>query len=155
MKLSIPATPNGPSSPSSVLRRKSLFASHKTSESRTETNGSFSRIIDDAPLVSSPPRMISDNNISVSTPSPNGHSSFRQAISTGMTQAETFLRRHTFSPQDDYFPPQSGPSDSKQGRNMTDAIGFELPASPRAEESFEKRAGEPQVYNDIKVRLKK
>ena len=156
MKLSTPVTPSGPSSPSSILRRKSLFASYQTSESRTETNGTFLPMIDDAPIVSSPPRMTSDNNISVSPPSYNGHSSFRQAISAGMTHAETFLRRqHTFSPQEDYFPAESGSSDSKQGRKLSDTIRFKLPVSPGAEESFDKRAGEPQVYDDIKVRLGK
>jgi hypothetical protein len=154
MKMTPPmtaTTQQGFSSGPPFLRRRSLFMS---SPPRTESNESITPVLDGAPVVSSPRRIASETSLSLPPVSTIGQSSFRQVLSSKVTQAGSFLRRqHTLLRQktrDVPFRTQSELSDDKRVSNsLSDATGL---SSPQVIGSgSERMAGEPQVYDDIKV----
>ena len=143
MKVSTPTTSSSSASSGrrpSFLPSKSLFASYSA---------------DDARVVSSAPKMASGNNIPMLPVSLNHQSSFGPALSARTTQALL----PTLSPQESRehrFRTHSEPSDGRQVTNgPSDAYGFGSRANRQmVEERAERTAGEPRVYEDIKVRPK-
>ena len=149
MKMSTPMTTTSASSGRrpSFLPSKSLFASYKSGKSWSEPSESASRI-DDARVVSSAPRMASGNSIPMLPISPNYQSSSGPALSAKTTQALL----PTLSPQG-YREARFRAHCRQAPNGPSDAYGLGFRANPQMERD-ERTAGEPQVYEDIKVRPK-
>jgi len=134
MKMSTPTTSSSSASSGrrpSFLPSKSLFARNRSGQS------------DDAP------RMASGNNIPMLPISPNYQSSSGPALSAKTTQALL----PTLSPQE-YRETRFRAHCRQAPNDPSDACGLRFRANPQMERA-ERTAGEPQVYEDIKVRLKK
>lgn len=136
----------------SILHRKSLFSSFYP---RPEVDETILPILDDAPVLSSPPRMDSEAFISMSPSS----SLSRDTVSSKISQAGISLRRNqTYPLQTCTHDRSRAPlmtTDSKQeSSSSSDVFGPEFQSSqPTVGDGSPRTAGDPQVYEGIKVIL--